>query len=143
MPVSFERKNLMKQSKYDYKQIISNMYNDILVKHDMSKLPEYFCTDVVVNINGKQFDSLEQFQKRIQWIKQNTKSVHLEIVDIICEQNRASDYHIVDVTNLDGTRGKVMVISNIYFIDNKIKNFVLADALIAGDLEPSVVNDAT
>lgn len=143
MPVNFEKENLMQQSKYDYKQIISNMYDAILVKQDISKLSEYFCTDVVVNINGKQFDSLEQFQNRIQWIKQNTKSVHLEIVDIICEQNKASDYHIVDVVNLDGAGGKVMVISNIYFIDNKIKNFVLADALIAGNLQPSVMSDAT
>lgn len=49
----------MKQPKYDYKQIVSSMYNDILVKHDISKLPEYFCADVIVNINGKQFDSCE------------------------------------------------------------------------------------
>lgn len=62
------------------KEYIQNFYNDILVNQKIEKFGDYFTDDCFISINGKVFNA-DSFKQRMKWIRENTKSVHVEVVN--------------------------------------------------------------
>ena len=122
------------------KKYVHQVYEDILVKQRIEKFNDYFTDDCRIEINGKIFDA-ESFKQRMKWLKENTKSIEVEVVNFFTssDNTQITDTHISTAIDKHGVKRKVFVIQQSKIENNKIKTFIDASYVMEGDKDTTVI----
>lgn len=101
------------------------LYKDILIEQKIEKFDNYFTADCTIQVNDKVFNA-EEFKQRMQKMKENIKSIKVEMVNFFISQDESeiTDTHISTARDLNGVERKLFVMQQSKLEGNKIKNFI-------------------
>lgn len=121
------------------KEKIKTFYKDILEDQNIEKFDDYFTEDCLIEIGQRHF-TRDTFKQRMQWLKDNTTSIKVEVTHAFPSQDGTmmTDRHISTAMDKDGKKHVVLNVQISELCDGKIKRFMLADNILSDDKETTV-----
>ena len=104
-------------------EIFSEMLQEVLAKHDTSKIGKYFTKDITILINEKELSGIDNVKARIDWIKQNLQAVQVTLEKIFFCGNKGFDHHTSAYTDSNGIERKLKIFGYIEFCGDKISRY--------------------
>lgn len=116
------RETSMKQAtmltNVEKEKLVENLLG-LLVTQDTEKLSNYVTDDAIIVINTKKF-SRDDFAKRLDWIRGNTKNVKVTINKLFFDGDQGFDSHVTEVIDQEGKRKVFKIFGYTEFRGNKI-----------------------
>lgn len=119
---------------------MDNLYKDLLSEQNIDKFHDYFTKDCRIEINGETFNA-DQFKKRMKWLKENTKTIKIEVTNFFVSQDsrQLTDTHISDTIDIKNVHRKAFVVQQSTLENNKIKTFTMNGRIMEGDPNPKII----
>ncbi|WP_066014454.1 nuclear transport factor 2 family protein [Endozoicomonas atrinae] len=93
---------------------------EVLGKHDVSKISDFFTEDAVIIINEKKLTGTRDIADRLKWIKSNVQRVDVDIQRVFFSGNQGFDHHTTRILSLDGQSTVFKIFGYIELRDSRI-----------------------
>lgn len=133
-----QRKAPMHPPSFPHEKIYT-LYQDILENLIVEKFDDYFTHNCVIEIGERHF-TRDTFKQRMQWLKDNTQSIHVDVTHAFLSPDGTmmTDRHISTAIDKDGKKHVVLNVQISEIEDGRIKRFMLADNILSDDKHTNV-----
>lgn len=104
-------------------ELVKGALKNVLEQHDSSKIAEYFTEDAVIQINEKILQGHQEIASRLDWIRENTTAVTIEIYNIFFSGNEGFDHHTSEFLDQNGDQQLLKIFGYIKLKGNKISRY--------------------
>lgn len=103
------------------KEVILNSFKNLLENPnaDQSSIEKWFSPQYCQNVDGKEID-YDGFKAHYIALREATKSIKVDIVDIVSEGGRVFTNHIVNIIKKNGEQAQLKVLALFKVENNKI-----------------------